>query len=453
MANITKRGNTYRIRVSCGYDMEGKQIFRSMTWKPSEGMTEKQIDKELKRQAVLFEEDCKNGLYLGGEMKFAQFTKKWMEEYAVKQHKAKTIAGYKILLERINKELGHLRISKIQPNHLIAFYNKLSEEGTSKKESYQASSSFIEQLKKIKTSELMDLTDLSKTTVLIVKKGEHFSFDTMLKLKKLPFSDENSFILFRKSNGLSPQTISHHHRLLSSILNTAVYWQLIPYNPCSRVKPPRVTKKEAEYLEDNQVIDILKLLEEENLQFRTMITLFIYSGMRRGELLGLKWDDIDFKTGHIQISRALLYTPEKGIYEDTPKNEKSKRSITIPASVIKLLEEQKIEQNVKQAQVGNRWSDNNYVFTRWDGKPFHPDTISTQFKKFINRNDLPDVHLHSLRHTNASLLIASGTDLRTVSNRLGHAQLSTTGNIYAHAIKSADEIAANALESMLNKTV
>ena len=182
-----------------------------------------------------------------------------------------------------------------------------------------------------------------------------------------------------------------------------------------------------------------------------MITLFIYSGMRRGELLGLKWSDIDFNSGHIQILRAILYTPDRGVYEDTPKNEKSKRSITVPASVLSLLKEHKLKQNKNRMQVGNRWVDSNYVFTSWDGKPFHPDTISSQFKKFIKRNNLPDVHLHSLRHTNASLLIASGTDLRTVSNRLGHAQLSTTGNIYAHAIKSADEMASNALENMLNK--
>ena len=130
MANIQKRGDTYRNRVSCSYDMEGKQITRSMTYKPDPGMTKKQIEKALEQQAVLFQEKCQSGLYLSSNMKFADFTKKWLEEYAQKQHKAKTISGYKIVIERINKELGHLKIGRIQPHHIMGFYNKLVENGT-----------------------------------------------------------------------------------------------------------------------------------------------------------------------------------------------------------------------------------------------------------------------------------------------------------------------------------
>ena len=119
-----------------------------------------------------------------------------------------------------------------------------------------------------------------------------------------------------------------------------------------------------------------------------MITLLIYSGMRRGELLGLKWDDIDFKTNRIQIVRSILYTSEKGIYEDTPKNEKSKRSISIPDPVIKLLKEYKVDQNKKRMEAGQQWNDHNYVFTTWNGNEQHPGTISSQFKKFITKNKL-----------------------------------------------------------------
>ena len=100
--------------------------------------------------------------------------------------------------------------------------------------------------------------------------------------------------------------------------------------------------------------------------------------------------------------------------------------------------------------MGNLWEDNDKLFTQWNGKPIHPDSISNWFAAFVRKNNLPNVSIHSLRHTNATLLIASGTPLKTVSNRLGHAQLSTTGNIYAHAIRATDKAAAETLQDILS---
>ena len=117
MATVTKRGDTYKITVSCGYDINGKQIRRNTTWKPASGMTKKQIEKELERQTVLFEERCRTGQYLDGSIRFADFAEKWMNDYADKQLKAKTVAGYKELLKRINPAIGHIKLEQIQPQH------------------------------------------------------------------------------------------------------------------------------------------------------------------------------------------------------------------------------------------------------------------------------------------------------------------------------------------------
>jgi integrase len=104
----------------------------------------------------------------------------------------------------------------------------------------------------------------------------------------------------------------------------------------------------------------------------------------------------------------------------------------------------------ERLKVGDKWVDNDRLFTQWNGKPMHPDSLTGWFKEFVKRTDLLKVHIHSLRHTNATLLIAGGTDVRTVSRRLGHAQTTTTMNIYSHAIRAADEAAAETLENLLD---
>ena len=129
MATIQKRGESYKISVSCGYDLNGTQIRRTMTWTPPEGMTKRQTDKELNRQATLFEEKCRTGQVLDGSIKFADFAEKWFKDYAEKQLRPRTIGSYKEMLPRINAALGHIRIDRLQPHHIVSFYNNLAEAG------------------------------------------------------------------------------------------------------------------------------------------------------------------------------------------------------------------------------------------------------------------------------------------------------------------------------------
>ena len=216
------------------------------------------------------------------------------------------------------------------------------------------------------------------------------------------------------------------------------------------MKPPKVDRKEAQYLDEKQAAKLINCLDAEPLKYKTIIMLLLYSGMRRGELCGLEWSDIDLNHGIISISKSSLYLPQKGIFDDTTKNRTSERVIRVPEAMTSLLKEYRRSQSQLQLAMGDLWQGSEKVFTSQTGTPIHPDSITGWFKSFIKRNDLPDIHLHSLRHTNATLLIAAGTDIRTVANRLGHATASTTTNIYAHAIKSADELAAEKLADILN---
>ena len=451
MATIRKRGNNYQIRVSCGYKVTGEQIIKTTTYKPRPGMTPKQIQKEVERQAVLFEEKCMNGTYMDGNIKLCDFAEKWFKDYAEKQLKSETYYIYKLMLKRVNEALGHIRIDRIQPHHLLEFYNNLSECGIREDIKYKP----VKDIKKILVQKKMTQLSLSEKAGISVAtisssiKGNNLSKRTAEKIM-IALNDNTIFEPVGKEKKLSQETILHHHSFISTMLSRAVEWQLIPSNPCDRVKPPKVEHKEAKYLDEIQAAELIKCLYNEPLHYRTIIMLLLYSGMRRGEVCGLEWSDIDFKNNLISISKSNLYLPGKGIFEDTTKNKTSERVIRIPQDMIDLLKEYKVEQNKQRLSVGDMWKGSKKIFTTAFGAPIHPDSVTSWFSKFIKKYNLPNIHLHSLRHTNATLLIANGTNIRTVANRLGHADTSTTSNIYAHAIKTADEMAAETLANILN---
>lgn len=454
MPTIEKRGSGYRITVSAGYDMQGKQIKKRMTWTPLPGMTEKQVQKELERQKVLFEEQCRNGQYINGSIRFADFAEIWLNDYAIPQLRPSTVAGYKRELKRLNKHIGNIRLNKLQPHNIKTCYQAISEEGKQSISKYKAKQGIKDILKekKVERTELAKIGRIGERTVDTAISGKTVNEHTAVTISNalnMPLCS-----LFEKvSTGggeLTNNYMLHLHRLLSSILEKAVKWQVLLYNPCKRVEAPKIDRKEAEYLDETQAQQLIECLQAEPLQYRVMITVLLYTGMRRGELCGLEWDDIDFDNCLIDISRTSLYLSGKGVFDDTTKTESSKRVIKIPYEAVNALKEHQIEQIKERFKLGDRWQDSGKVFTQCNGKPIHPDTISGWFSRFIKKNDLPPIHLHSLRHTNASLLIASGVDLRTVSKRLGHSNMTTTSNIYTHAIKSADERAAELLNDILH---
>ena len=449
MATIQKRGGSYKIVVSCGYDLNGKQIRRTMTWAPEQGMTARQIKKELDRQAVLFEEKCRTGQVLDGNIKFAEFAEKWFADYAEKQLKPRTFATYTALMPRVLAALGHIRLDKLRPNHITAFYANLGEAGVRADTKYSCKTDF-KSLLSTTQSAFAASAGVSIGTIESLSAGRNISRRSAEKISaalKRPLDD-----VFEPTGKetLSGKTLLHYHRLLSSMLETAVQWQLIPSNPCKRVKAPRAERKEARYLDEKQAAQLIALLDCEPIQYRTMILLLINTGLRRGELCALQWSDIDFGNAVLQVRRNTVYIAGQGLLDDTPKTASSQRAIKLPSNCIPMLREYRAWQNKERLRIGDQWHESDRVFTRWNGAPFRPDTLTNWFSDFVKRNDLPPVTIHSLRHTNATLLISSGTNLRTVSARLGHSQASTTANIYAHAIQSADAAAADTLNDILN---
>lgn len=253
---------------------------------------------------------------------------------------------------------------------------------------------------------------------------------------------------------LSGTTIQHYHRLISSMLNTAVEWGMLYSNPCDRTKTPKAETKEAKYIDEVQTETLMKILDNEaDEMHRTFIRLLLFTGMRRGEILGLRWSDVDFDKGTLNICRTLQFLTDRGIFVDKTKNKSSEREIRLSKTAINDLRAHRVVQLEYRLSVGTYWTGTeDYIFTNPEGKPLKPDTMSSWFAKLMKAHpELPPITLHSLRHTNATLQLAAGVPITTVAKRLGHSNAATTGRIYAHAIRSSDDEAAEKLEEIFTK--
>lgn len=376
----TKRGKlSFLIRVSGGYGLDGKQRRTSMTWEPPAGMTEKRAEKEAQRQAMQFEQQIKNGMIQDGRIRLNNFAARWMADYVEKQLKRKTAHGYRQCLPRILDALGHISLCDLKTGHINQFYSNLQEDGMNA----------------------------------------------------------------RTGGKLAANSVLAHHRCLSSMLSKAVKWGYLPHNPAENAELPKKEAKEAAYLDEKDARQLLEALRSAPIKYRAAITFDLLSGLRRGELLGIGWDSVDFDSQTVTIRRTLNYTPENGTYFDTPKNESSRRPLRVSPLALDLLRQLRQWQEEQAEKLGSGWSNpENLVFTNDSGGPMHPDALTKWFSRFCTDSGFQRVHIHSLRHTCASLMIADGTPLVVVSRRLGHAQVSTTANIYSHVIASADERAA-----------
>lgn len=248
---------------------------------------------------------------------------------------------------------------------------------------------------------------------------------------------------------LSAATVWRYFTVLKSIFAKAYKLDLIDRNPTDTEKLdlPEVEEPEIAIFTAEETSQMLTCLESEPLAFQTLIHLAIVTGMRRGELVALKWASIDTKNGIITVKQSNYKITGEGIKTKKPKTKKSIREIAIPEYVIEILKKYKTEQLLTAMQLGDKWQGDGWIFTKYDGSPINPQTPTKQFLKFLARHGIPHRKLHALRHTSATLLLSSGTNIKNVASRLGHTQLSTT-NRYVHAIKDADEKAASTFETL-----
>lgn len=326
-------------------------------------------------------------------MNFLEYAKLWLKDYAEINIKPSTLYGYKSCLNaHILPRFKDYKLSDITVYELEKFYN-----------------------------------DLRKTKSLN------------------PDSNGNH-------NLLSEAVVRHQHSLLCVMLNTAVKWDFINFNPCLKLtKPPTVTRKEMKFYDEEELKKLFQHLEYENLTFKTAIYLLTLGGMRRGECLGLFWEHVDFEKKTITIKNNLLNIREKGVYLDTPKTKKSKRTISLPDICFDLLKKLKAKQELEKEMFSNDWMDTEFVFKDEYGNYYNPSRLSRQWVLFQKKHNLKHIRLHDLRHTCATYLLSHNVPIATVSKKLGHSNIYTTLDVYTHSVDSDDIEASNLLNNMVIK--
>jgi len=454
LASIEKRGkNTYRITVSTGYDVTGKKIRKFKTVKLPEKMTIRQQGKELNRLTVLFEQEVQKGTFLDGEkITFAEFTEEWLKKYAEVNYAPAALKPCKARLkQRIIPEIGHIKLSKLQPHHLMGFYNQLSETGARLDNFYTPTEALINLLKPYQRSEIIKITGITDKTCQRIKKGEKTTLKTAKKICASFNIDFKKMFSCNNNKKLSQKTIKNHHGDISSILSCAEKWNLITFNPAKRVDLGKTNKRKAKYYDDKQVAEMIKALEYEPLQYKTMIYLTIDIGLRSGELCGLKWVDVDFEQNTITINKQRQYLSGWGVMERAPKTENGIRTVTLSSTAISILKQYRSKQLKDKLKIGSAWKNGDYIFLHPDGSEIHPSRPYKWFVNFLRRHELPKITFHELRHTNASLLISIGIDPVTLSNRLGHSDKNITLNTYSHVIKSKEAQVANEIDKLYSR--
>ena len=457
MATISERkdkdGNviSYQVRVFRGRDASGKRLKDYlMTWRPEPGMTKRQIEKELARQATLFEENCKLGNVSTEKLTFERYAAYVLDLKGRNGLKAKTIERYRDMLPRINAEIGPIRLQDIRADHLNRLYAKLAAEGekqTGGRAAAKVDLAAMLQEKKIKQARISERSGISTSAISSAIKGYSVSTKTAQAVADaLGMKLEDAFDIMVGSTTLSAKTIVEHHRLISSILSQAVKEQLIPSNTARRASPPKVPKHELSTFEADEVKAILAALETEPLKWRVITTLLIGTGARRGEIMGLQWKNVDFDNNRLYLCENRVYTKATGAISTTIKTEES-RYVSISPAVTALMKQWKEEQAAFFAHLGITPS--GYVATADNGQPMHPDSPTDWLSNFYKRHNLSHINPHKFRHTQASLLISEGVDILTVSKRLGHAKVSTTLDIYSHVLAKSDQQASNALDALL----
>lgn len=426
MAIIQDEGSYFIISVHDGYDSDGKEIIHTTTFSPNASLSKEEQFMAVQRMAASYERQLKEDkAHEIKNISLSDFYQKWLNNYALIHLQDTTVEWYRTIIEKkILPFLGNFKLKELTPFKIQEFYNSLSRKGAK--------------------------------------------------------SDGDAY---------SVKSVKDYHAALSSLLNKAVEWDFLDVNPAKKAHVPKkntvpeekisLTPEQAKIFLDaldktytseykghtrnlnNKKYTVNSYSESRTVptQIKLLFNMALYSGMRKGELLALTWNDINYKKRTVTINKSAAPVAHSVTVKST-KNISSNRIITVPQSVMDLLAVWQKEQAEIRQKLGDKWKGNNNIFIQANGKIMHPSTPYHTLKDFIEKYNnsvddvelkLPDIRFHDLRHTCATLLISANVDVKTVSARLGHTQTSTTLNIYAHRIDKLDVVASDTLENMLSR--
>ena len=390
MAIISRGENTWRITINNGYSPQGKAIRYTKTIHGTYKDAEK-AEKILAARIV----KSRTSKDIPPKMNLHDFFNYWLENYAIPHLSPRTIELCKNEFYRINIALGSKPIDKIEPKHILMFYQNL---------------------------------------------------------RNCPRRD-------RREGTLSPTSIRKYHVLLHLLFKRAVRWQLIFSNPIDQVDPPAYEyKNEKTILDHEQVGDFLLLLKNECTKHQLWCLLGIALGLRRGEIFGLQWKHVNFDNRTILIDQSAQYVRGKGVNIKSTKTKASERLLSLPETLLNLLRTYRKEKQRERYELANKWEGapqfhDDFIFTTWNGHIAFPDSLNTWLARFVKKHILPKITPHSFRHMAATYLINAGVDIRTVAGKLGHANSTTTQLVYSHLLRKAEFETANVMDNILKQSI
>ncbi|GMA59690.1 site-specific integrase [Alicyclobacillus fastidiosus] len=274
-----------------------------------------------------------------------------------------------------------------------------------------------------------------------------------LKLSKItPRHLQNLYTSMRTGEkSVSNRTIQLTHVILHDALDRAVKWGILSRNVAEAVEPPKVERRHTTIWTLDQALNFLQINRPHEDRCWIGFYIAIMTGMRQGEILALKWSDIDFDRGFIRIQRTLSWVNGIPIFQD-PKTEKSRRSVAMFEDLGKTLTNHRRKQIAEKLQMGLAYEDNDLVIARIDGRPMHQRTFADAWYRSLKRTDLPHIRFHDLRHTHASILLEQDVHLKVVSERLGHSTISITADLYSHVLPGLQKRAADTFGEAVRKT-
>lgn len=389
---LEKRGvNSWRITINIGYDpVTGERIRITKTIK-AENKTEAQ-----KIEKIMIAEATRKKVLNPSKMTVAAFFKYWMKHYAQPKLAERTMESYHEGFYRIDLALGHKKIDKVETKHILVFLDNL------------------------RTCPRLD----------------------------------------GKEGTLSPATLRKTYGLLNGLFKKAAQWGFILSNPVETVDAPNYKyANKKTILTPQETGSFLLLLEKfADMKYRIWCLVAIICGLRREEVYGLQWKHINFNANTIKVEQACVYIKKKGLQIKDTKNVFSDRIVSVPESLMNLLAAYFANKDREREQLANLWqgADNivdDFLFTTWNGRVAHPDTITKWLHKFVRIHELPVITPHSFRHMTATFLIAAGTDLTTVAGKLGHVDSTTTQRVYSHLLQKSEKQTAHTMDEILSKSI
>jgi integrase len=255
-----------------------------------------------------------------------------------------------------------------------------------------------------------------------------------------------NIVLGMRGRPLSPSTIRRVHAVLRSALNSAVKRRLIPYSPAEHIELAPENPKRPKPWTAEQCQTFLRDIADDRLA--NLYHLILVTGMRRGEAIGLRWEDVDLEGQCLFVVQQITEVHGHSVV-GTPKTRRGTRLVPIDDNTIALLRRHHEAQDVEHVAWGPAWNDAGLVFTREDGRPLRPEYATRHFQALAKTAGLPAIRLHDLRHTNASLALQAGVDMKVVSERLGHSQMSITADLYTHVNRGLGQAAAEQIAGVL----